>query len=226
MTRILVVSTHPDDETLGSGGTLLHHRERGDELHWLIVTVPHEPQWSRAVVEQKAREVEAVAAAYGMSDVHKLGFPAARVDGVPQADLIGEIDRVVRAVGPHVVYSMWRGDVHTDHRHAFDALSAVLKPFRQSIHGVETWLAYETISSTEQAPPGVHEPFQAQVLVDVSAHLDEKVAIMSLFETEVQDDPLPRGPAAMRALARYRGSMIGVDAAEAFILMRRIGIGL
>ena len=38
MKKIIVISAHPDDETLGAGGTLLKHKENGDELYWLIVT--------------------------------------------------------------------------------------------------------------------------------------------------------------------------------------------
>lgn len=36
--KVLVVAPHPDDETLGCGGTLLKHRDNGDELYWLIIT--------------------------------------------------------------------------------------------------------------------------------------------------------------------------------------------
>lgn len=35
---VLVVAVHPDDETLGCGGTLLRHAANGDRIHWLIVT--------------------------------------------------------------------------------------------------------------------------------------------------------------------------------------------
>ena len=38
MNKVLVVAVHPDDETLGCGGTLLKHKEDGDETHWLIAT--------------------------------------------------------------------------------------------------------------------------------------------------------------------------------------------
>jgi len=38
MDRVLIVAVHPDDETLGCGGTLLKHKANGDEIHWLICT--------------------------------------------------------------------------------------------------------------------------------------------------------------------------------------------
>ena len=36
--KVLVIAPHPDDETLGCGGTLFRHRHEGDELYWVIVT--------------------------------------------------------------------------------------------------------------------------------------------------------------------------------------------
>ena len=36
--KIIVISAHPDDETLGVGGSLLKHKSYGDELYWIIVT--------------------------------------------------------------------------------------------------------------------------------------------------------------------------------------------
>ena len=35
---ILILAPHPDDETLGCGGTLLRHKADKCELHWLIGT--------------------------------------------------------------------------------------------------------------------------------------------------------------------------------------------
>ena len=76
--KVLAIAPHPDDETLGCGGTLLRHVAAGDELHWLIVTQAHAPQWPEPVIAQKAQEVEKVAKAYGMRSVTRLGFPTTR----------------------------------------------------------------------------------------------------------------------------------------------------
>ena len=31
--RITVIAPHPDDETLGCGGTILNHKDKGDEIN-------------------------------------------------------------------------------------------------------------------------------------------------------------------------------------------------
>ena len=38
MKKILVVAPHPDDETLGCGGTLLKHKNQKDKIYCLFVT--------------------------------------------------------------------------------------------------------------------------------------------------------------------------------------------
>ena len=38
MNKIIVISPHADDETLGGGGMLLKHSENGDKIYWINVT--------------------------------------------------------------------------------------------------------------------------------------------------------------------------------------------
>ena len=69
--------------------------------------------------------------------------------------------------------------------------------------GVRRVLSYETLSSTEAAAPLAYRTFVPNVYVDITPYVDRKIEIMSLFSTECQPDPLPRGPEAIRAFARY-----------------------
>jgi LmbE family N-acetylglucosaminyl deacetylase len=36
--KVLFIAPHPDDETLGAGGTILKHKAQGDKIFWLILT--------------------------------------------------------------------------------------------------------------------------------------------------------------------------------------------
>ncbi|MGB0383245.1 MAG: PIG-L deacetylase family protein [Ardenticatenaceae bacterium] len=220
--KVLVVSVHPDDETLGCGGTLLGHQAQGDAVHWLIVTQTYTPQWTEKSIERKAAEVDRVAKAYEMRSVHKLQLPTVRLDTLPQAKLIDGIRQVIDQVRPEVVYLVHDGDVHTDHHAVFTATMSVLKAFYMGKWGVRRILCYETLSSTEAAPPQFHRLFVPTIYHDITPYIEQKIEIMGLYESEVQPDPLPRGPSAIRALARYRGATIGVEYAEAFMLIREV----
>ena len=220
--KVLAIAVHPDDETLGCGGTLLKHRELGDAVYWLIATQTTEPRWPGEIIERKAAEVEQVAAAYGMKSHFKLDFPTVRLDTVPQAEIIDGIRNVISQVNPELVYLVHGGDVHTDHQIVFTATMSVLKPFHMASLGVKRVLCYETLSSTEAAPCLADRNFAPNVFSDITPFIDRKVEIMDLFQTEVHPDPMPRGPSAIRALARYRGATVGVEAAEAFMLIRQL----
>jgi LmbE family N-acetylglucosaminyl deacetylase len=220
--NILAIAPHPDDETLGCGGTLLRHRAAGDEIHWVVVTAAHTPQWSTEYIGKKTCEVEAVASAYDMSSVQRLAFPTIWLDEIPQSDLIDGLRIAIEKVRPDIVYLVHDGDVHTDHHAVFTAALSVMKTFYMRKLGVQRILSYETLSSTEAAPPQLHRLFVPNVYIDISAYLERKIEVMAMYETEQQPDPFPRGPSAIRALARYRGASIGVEYAEAFMLIREV----
>lgn len=219
--RVLAISVHPDDETLGCGGTMLRHRANGDQLFWLIVTKAHEGHWAKDVIAQKAAEVERVGRAYGAERYFQMDFPALHLHAVPEVDLIASVRTVVTEVKPEVVYVVHGGDVHTDHRAVFGATMAVLKPFYMAELGVRRVLSYETLSSTDAAPQ-LNIPFTPNVFSDITPHMDRKVEIMALYQSEIHPDPLPRSASGIRALGRYRGATIGVEYAEAFVLIREL----
>lgn len=219
--QILIISTHPDDETIGCGGTILKHQRAGDRLFWLIVTEAFQPNWSAETIQRKAGEVERVAHAYEFEQVYKLGLVTTQLDTLPQVEVMADIRTVARGVKPDWVYLVNRSDIHSDHRVVFEATMAVFKPFIRDL-GVSRILCYECLSSTDAAPALAERAFIPNVFSDITPYIDQKSKIMKLYETEVQPDPLPRGPSAIRALARYRGATIGVEYAEAFMLIREL----
>ena len=222
--RVLAIAPHPDDETLGCGGTLLRHQAAGDRISWLIVTQADESQFTAEVRKRKEIEIEKIAKAYGFEHVLRLKLPTIKIETIPLAELIEKFRGVIAQVEPECVYLNHAGDVHSDHRVVFSAVMSVLKPFYSARHGVRRVLSYEVLSSTDAAPPSAACSFTPNVYIDVSDQNDRKIEIMSLYETELQPYPLPRSPETIRALARYRGATIGVEYAEAFMLVREVGM--
>lgn len=220
MGRILICSAHPDDETLGCGGTLLLRREAGDELIWLIATQAWSPRWDETTIARKRDEVASVASLYGVADVIRLGLPAARLDEQPFGEVLSAVRDAVDRVRPDEVYTVHAGDVHGDHRVLAEAVWRALKSFRSG-GGVRRVLAYETLSSTDQAPLW-SPPFRPTVYRDITSVIDRKIEAMGRYASELLDVPAARNAETIRSLARLRGAAAGVPYAEAFMLLREV----
>ena len=154
---------------------------------------------------------------YGFKKVFNLGFPTQLLDEINLRDIIIKIDKVILDIQPKIIYLINRSDVHSDHRVAFQAIYSCTKNFRKPF--IERILMYETLSETEFTPALAENVFIPNVFVDISDHMKKKMEIMSVYESEVMHDNLPRSYSAINALAAYRGSRIGVEYAEAFMLL-------
>ena len=221
MTSILVISPHPDDETLGCGGTLLKHVSCADSIHWLIVTEMQVGQgFSSLDLSTRAKEIDSVQKVYGFSSVTHLGFPTTGLDQIALSDLVQSISEVITEILPAVLYLPFGGDAHSDHRIVFDSVVASAKWFRQP--SIRKILAYETLSETDIVSRLTDEPFKPNVFVEMTDFLQTKIDIMELYKSEFGQFPFPRSEQAIRSLAAYRGTQSGCNAAEAFMLVKEI----
>lgn len=220
MAKVLIICAHPDDETLGMGGTILKHVAAGDAVHWLVVTAAKAPAYKPALVKAKAAEIRAVARHYGFASHRQAGLPTTTLADLPLGQVIDAVRPDLARIRPDTVYTVHPGDVHSDHRAVFDAVWTCGKTFRAMGDGPRRVLCFETASSTDAAPPLAERAFLANAFSDIGAHLDGKLAAMALYASELQPDPLPRSLASLRALAQVRGGQCGCAAAEAFHLLR------
>lgn len=216
----LVIAPHPDDELLGCGGTLLRRSAEGRKIAWLILTaMTGQTGWSDERIAQRAFEINQVREGLGIdpSHVYELGFPVSKLDTVPLEILVGRISEVFKEFEPEELFIPHPGDVHSDHRVAFEAATACSKWFRYP--SVKRVLTYETLSETD-ASLDVCCNFKPTVFVNVESYLNKKCELLRLYKTEMGDLPFPRSEGAVRALATVRGVQAGMVAAEAFCLLR------
>lgn len=218
---VLVIAPHPDDESLGCGGTLLRHKYDGDEIHWLIITEMKSVQgYTLDKISARKSEILEVGKLYGFDSISELGLPTAQLDMLPIGEIIAAISKVVCELRPHTVYTVYRNDAHTDHQIVFDSVMAATKSFRYPF--VREVLVYETISETDFGYKPEDGGFKPNVFVDISKHLHKKLEILDIFGSEMGDFPFPRSREAVTALAKLRGVQCGALAAEAFLLIKGI----
>lgn len=219
--KVLAVAPHPDDETLGCGGTLLKHRANGDDIYWLIATRMSERNgFAEDVIQTRNEEIQLISNLYGFRGVYQLDYPTMRLDEIPTADLVGSFSAVIKEIKPEVIYLPFRDDVHTDHKYVFDAAASCTKWFRYPY--IRKVFAYETLSETEFGLNPSSNGFRPNYFVNISEYLPLKQSIMESYKSEISEFPFPRSKMGIEALARYRGLASNCEAAEAFMLLKEI----
>ena len=212
--RVLVIAAHPDDELLGCGGTLALHTRAGDAVTAVIACEGESLRYGPGGVGQ-AEHMRRAAHTLGLAESRPLGLPDQRLDTQSLLDLIVPLERVVRELRPAVVYCQFGGDANQDHERLFRAALVATRPVEPFIEAV---YAFDTASSTEWGYP---RSFVPDTWVDISTTLEQKIAAMACYESEVRPYPHPRSLDALRHRARAWGNQCCMDAAEVFMTVRR-----
>lgn len=214
---VLVIAVHPDDETLGCGGTLLKHKASGDEVHWLICTTIDK---TNSYYKTREDELKIVADAYKFNSVNNLRLKTMQVDEYGMSSLIDKISNVINTIKPNIIYLPFKSDVHSDHRKIFEASYSCTKSFRYPF--IKKIYMMEILSETEFAPSTKEDSFIPNTFVDISAYFEKKIEIMKIFKSEIFMHPFPRSERNLKSLATLRGATAGCEYAESFVLLKEI----
>ena len=217
--KILVVSPHPDDETLGAGGFIKKLVENDNIVNVLTVSGHLPPLYDQAdydITESEARE------AYNVLGVERFSFlkiPATYVSEEPVSELNGKIGHYFEEFEPSVVLCPFP-DRHIDHRVIFDSVMVASRPvgYGKKINMLAT---YETLSETHWNAPYVEPNFNHNIVVDISDQIETKLDALRLYKSQIDESEGPRSVEAVRALAKFRGSQAGFSYGEAFYLIRQ-----
>lgn len=222
--NILVFAPHPDDEIIGCGGAIARHVAEGNDVYVCIVTrgkppvYKHSPEVFKRIPHDLYDEIESAHKILEIKETSYLQFPAVMLEIIPRYELNGKISDLITRIKPDIVYIPHFGDMQKDHALTSEAVMVAVRPKRD--HVVRAVYSYETLSETEWNIPHVANIFIPNVFVDISNYLDNKLDAMNCFRSQLCEFPNPRSIDAIVALAKYRGSTMGVNAAEAFMLIR------
>ncbi len=222
---LLVISPHADDETLGMGGTIAKRVKEGHEIYVAIMTghgKGKHPLWPKkawTIVRSEAKKAHEV---LGVSKTLFFELPAVLLPDQPLYKINEVVFNVIKEVEPDILYVPFLFDLHRDHRELVYACNVAWRPVTPLGRKIREIYMYETLSETHWNIQPQEAGFCPNTWVDISDFLEMKIKALQCYESQIREFPDVRSLDAVRALATWRGATVGLSAAEAFILVRKI----
>jgi len=194
----VILSPHPDDETLGAGGLIAEACAGGYRLDIIIVTDgsgshPRSRQYPRErLVDLRYAEVHKAGMALGLPPdrVHFLGLPDTMAPkSGPEFDAAADkIRDVILQSGAGALFVTWENDPHCDH----EAAAELAKAVRRLSPGLKLWAypiwGWHLLPDTE-----IRQPILNAVRINISRYRDPKRAAIDAHVSQmtglISDDP-------------------------------------
>jgi len=222
--KILVIAAHSDDEALGCGGSIAKHCAKGHDVAVLFMTdgVGSRQGTGDAEARQRNDASKRALEILGCTTFERFDFPDNALDSVPLLTVTKKIEEFCNGWGiPSTVYTHHPQDLNIDHRIVHSATLVAFRPQPSASRLPGTILSFEVPSSTGWF--GSAPAFQPNYFSDITSHLSTKLLALEAYSEEMRPWPHARSLRAVEALAHTRGSAVGVEAAEAFVVERIIG---
>ncbi len=206
--KVVCVGGHPDDPESGCGGTLIRYAELGH-----AVTIVYLTRGERGISGKSLDEAAKIRSAECEAACKLIGAKAVfagQIDGA--ADFtrphVDDLQKLLAADGPDVVFTHWPIDTHMDHQVASlcTVRACMVLPRRPQLYFFE-------VDSGSQT-----QGFAANTYVDITSVLEQKKA--ALF-AHVSQDGQGIWRQHHKVIAAWRGREAGVGAAEAFVHLNR-----
>ncbi|MBF0511958.1 MAG: PIG-L family deacetylase [Candidatus Omnitrophica bacterium] len=204
--NILAFGAHPDDIELGCAGTLRKHVKMGNNVYLCVLSEGQEagdPILRKQEQEEAVRRLGAKELIWGHWIDTKFEVSKQSIDFV---------ESVVARVKPYEIYVNYSGDSHQDHRILVECVIAATR-YNKRVLFYEDYTSYN---------------FQPDIYVDIEDVLEDKLHIISAFQSQVSRH-FPSGQKMLdgiKAIANFRGFQARITYAEGFKAVRYLKLDI
>ena len=191
MSKIVAIFAHPDDESMGPGGTLAKLSQNTDV--YLICLTRGEAGGGQANLGQiRTKELAAASKILGIKEIFVLAFPDGKLSTQPEQQVLTKIEVLLEQLQPQVLITFepkgFTG--HKDHI----LVGQITKLLFNKLVSVQTLLLYCMSSDQQrlmkdyfiQVPPGYSKD-QVDLVEDVSSVWETKLQAIQAHKSQKED---------------------------------------
>ena len=214
--NILAVSPHADDVEIAMGGTIAKYVSQNHNVTILTAVLPKENILGKIdnfmsknrILEQK-NSAKVLGAKVDVLNLDPYDLCFSR-------RYIKLFDDKIKQYKPDIIFSCWEHDTHQDHKSIANIIYSVTRKNNISLYMYEAML-----------PGGLNTySFNPQYFVNISKFIDLKTDALKAYKSvfEKKKNNYSNYFDSIVGRAKFRGEVIGVDYAEAFVVVKRIEI--
>ena len=212
--NIIVLSPHADDVEIAMGGTIAKYVDEGHNITIITAILPREnidgntdEFMNKNRKKEQKKSANILGANLEILDLDPYDFAFNR-------KYIKLFDQKIKSYKPDMIFSCWEHDTHQDHKNLAKILFTVTRKNNISLNMYETML-----------PGGINTySFNPQYFVNISKYIDLKIKALKAYESVFvnKKNNYSKYFDSIVGRAKFRGEIIGVDYAEAFLIVKKI----
>ena len=212
--NILAISPHADDVEIAMGGTIAKYVDEGHNVTILTAILPNENKSgkldkfmnkNRIIEQRNSAKILGVKVDILGLDPYDFSF---------NRKYIKIFDKKINEYKPDIIFSCWEHDTHQDHKNLSNIIFAITRKNNISLNMYEVML-----------PGGLNTyPYNPQYFVNISKYIDVKISSIKAYKSVFESDTNNYSSYfdSIIGRAKFRGGVIGVDYAEAFVIAKKI----
>ena len=220
--KILVIAAHPDDETLGCGGTISKFTKENYEARVIFLSDgvgsrknPFKPKTKD--IKLRKRHALNACKLLGFKKIKFFDLPDNSLDTLPRLKITKIIEKEIATYKPDLFFTHFINDLNLDHRIVAESVTIATRLYKKK----HTILNFEVLSSTNLKLGGKKNIFIPNFYVDVKSTIKNKIKAMKEYKSEIHNFPHPRSEEGLLLLSKYRGMFAGFEYAEAFYMLKK-----
>jgi len=214
--NILALSPHADDVEIAMGGTIAKYVDEGHNVTIVTAILPKENKdgkiddfMSKNRIKEQQNSAKILGAKVDILNLDPYDFSFNR-------KYIKIFDKKINEYKPDVIFSCWEHDTHQDHKNLANILLAASRKNNISLYMYEAML-----------PGGINSySFNPQYFVNISKFINLKIKAIKSYKSVFTKRKNNYGKYfnSIIGRAKFRGEVIGVNYAEAFVVIKKIEI--